>query len=131
LLYWLPAVLYMAAIFVASSIPDLGPLPGDVSDKSAHTVAYAGLGVLVLYAVAQGRIDAVTWRRALLAVAISILYGMSDEWHQSFVPGRTAEWADVLANAVGAVLGVTLVGAVAALRAWGILRSSARQRRAP
>ncbi|MBA3231554.1 MAG: VanZ family protein [Acidobacteria bacterium] len=121
----------MAAIFVASSLPDLGPLPGDVSDKSAHSVAYAGLGVLVLYALARGRLEGVTWRRAVLAVAISILYGMSDEWHQSFVPGRTADWADVLADAVGAALGVTLVGAVIALRAWGILRVSARQRRAP
>ena len=35
-------------------------------------------------------------------VGLGVLYGVSDEWHQSFVPGRTAEWGDVRANAIGA-----------------------------
>jgi VanZ family protein len=115
-LYWLPALVYMAGIFIASSIPDVGPLPGGVSDKSAHTLAYAGLGVLVMYALARGESKGVTLPRCLLAILAATLYGMSDEWHQSFVPGRTAEWGDVRANAIGAVLGVTLAAAAAAAR---------------
>jgi VanZ family protein len=115
LLYWIPALLYMAAIFVVSSIPDLGPLPAGVSDKSAHTVAYAGLGILLLFALTQGRPARVTLRRAVIAVALASVYGMSDEWHQSFVPGRSAEWADVLADVLGATLGVALAVAVAKL----------------
>lgn len=106
----------MAGIFIASSIPDVGTLPADVSDKSAHTVAYAGLGVLVLFALAKGRADGVTVRHCLVAVAIAAVYGMTDEWHQSFVPGRTAEWADVRANAIGAALGVACAAAAAGVR---------------
>lgn len=121
LLLWLPAVVYMAAIFVASSIPDLGPLPGGVSDKSWHSLAYAGLGVLVLLPLARGRLSGVTWRRALLATALATLYGISDELHQSFVPGRSAELLDVAADGAGAAAGVALVGLAAAARAWGIL----------
>jgi VanZ family protein len=116
-LFWLPALIYMAGIFVVSSIPDLGPLPGGVSDKSGHVLAYAGLGVLLLFALAQGRVDGVTLRRAALAVALATAYGVTDEWHQSFVPGRSPEAADVLADAAGATLGVALAVAVARLMA--------------
>jgi VanZ family protein len=105
----------MAGIFVVSSIPDLGPLPGGVSDKSGHTLAYAGLGVLLLFALAQGRVDGVTLRRAALAVVLATAYGITDEWHQSFVPGRSPEVADVIADAVGAALGVTLAVLLARL----------------
>jgi VanZ family protein len=105
----------MAGIFLVSSMPDPGPLPGGVSDKSAHSLAYAGLGVLLLLALAQGRVGGVTRRRAALAVALATAYGVSDEWHQSFVPGRWPEAADVLADAVGAALGVALAVAMARL----------------
>jgi VanZ family protein len=116
LLYWVPAILYMAGIFVVSSIPDLGPLPGGVSDKSGHGVAYAGLGILMLFALVRGRADRVTFRRAAIAVALATAYGVTDEWHQFFVPGRSAEVADVVADAVGATLGVALAAALARLR---------------
>lgn len=90
-IYWIPALLYMAGIFIASSVPDLGALPGGVSDKSAHTLAYAGLSVAVLYALARGQVRGVTAGRATVAFVIATAYGMTDEWHQSFVPGRTTE----------------------------------------
>jgi VanZ family protein len=115
-LYWIPALVYMAGIYFVSSIPDVGPLPGDVSDKSAHTLAYAGLAVVVLYALARGQAAAATIGRAALAFVIASAYGMTDEWHQSFVPGRTADWADVRADAVGAALGALLAWAAAAVR---------------
>lgn len=43
------------------------------------------------------------------ALAVSLLYALSDELHQSFVPGRTARWADVGFDFVGAVLGVITI----------------------
>jgi len=58
-----------------------------------------------------------SWWRAAGAVAITTAYGCSDEWHQSFVPGRDADLRDVWADAVGAVAGA------AACWAWGIIRS--------
>lgn len=105
-LYWIPAIIYMAGIFTVSSIPDLGPLPGDVSDKSWHGLVYAGLGMTMLYGLARGAAERVTLGRALLAVALATAYGVTDEIHQSFVPGRQAEVADVVADALGAVAGV-------------------------
>lgn len=116
LLYWIPALLYMAGIFVASSIPDVGPLPAEISDKSAHSLAYCGLAIVVLYALARGKAAAATIARAALAAAIASAYGVTDEWHQSFVPGRTADLADLQADAIGAALGAALAWGVASLR---------------
>ena len=114
----------MAIIFMASSIPNLGALPGGVSDKAGHSIGYAILGALVLRALARARWKGVTWKMALLAVAIATLYGISDEFHQAFVPGRSPDLFDVLADVSGAAAAVGLAGLVAAGRAWGILRSS-------
>ena len=50
-------------------------------------------------------------RKDLLAVdtvIFSLLYGVSDEFHQSFVPGRSADAADLLADVLGAAVAVTL-----------------------
>jgi VanZ family protein len=113
----------MAAIFIASSIT-IGTLPGGVSDKSWHSLAYALLGVLMLYPLAEGSLAGVTWRRAILAVVLAAAYGVSDEIHQSFVPGRSPEVLDVVADAAGATGGVALCALAAAARAWGILKSS-------
>lgn len=126
-LLWLPAVLYMAAIFMVSSVSDPGPPPGGVSDKSLHMLSYSGLGVLLLLPLAKGMLSRVTWRRALAAIALATLYGVSDEIHQAFVPGRSPEALDVAADAAGAGIGVAAVGLLAAVRAWGILRFSSRR----
>jgi VanZ family protein len=117
----------MALIFAASSIPDLGPLPG-MSDKSGHSIGYALLGALLLRALAGGRLRGVTWGRALAAVVLATLYGVSDEFHQTFVPGRSADRFDVLADGIGATVAVLAAGAAAAARAWGILKFSSRSR---
>jgi VanZ family protein len=126
MLLWLPAVLYMMVIFIVSSMSDLGEPPGGVSDKSLHLLSYAVLGVLLIVPLAKAALSRVTWRRALVAIALATLYGVSDEFHQSFVPGRSPELLDVAADAAGATLGVGVVGLLAAARAWGILRSSSR-----
>jgi VanZ family protein len=112
---WAPVVLYMAAIFAVSSM-SRPPLPADVSDKSAHTLAYAGLAVLVVRALGGGLPARVGWRLAGLSVAITVGYGISDEIHQMFVPGRMADLHDVYADAAGAVLGVGFCWL------WGIIR---------
>lgn len=106
---WGPVALYMALIFAASAQPDLGPLPGGVSDKTGHVVAYAGLAVLLLRALAGGKMADVTYGRAALAWLLATLYGVSDELHQRFVPGRTSDGLDVAADALGAFAGVAFV----------------------
>jgi VanZ family protein len=98
---WGPALLQMAAIFVASSLPNLKRLPGDVSDHTGHFVGYAMLGALVLRACAGARWDGVTARTSFRAWAICAIYGATDEFHQMFTPGRTPAVDDWVADAVG------------------------------
>lgn len=111
----------MAIIFALSSIPDLGALPGGVSDKSGHALGYGILGVLLLRAFAGGRLSGVTWRSVLLAIAAATAYGVTDEFHQAFVPGRSPDALDVVADLLGASSAVALAAAAAAVTAWGIL----------
>ena len=122
---WAPVVFLMAAIFVASSIPDLGGLPGGMSDKSGHGLAYALLGAALLRDLAHGRLRGVTWPRAAAAVALTTLYGASDELHQWFVPGRSPDALDVFADFLGAAFAVSVAGAA---RACGILKRSPHSR---
>jgi VanZ family protein len=102
---WAPVVLIMGIIFAVSAMPDPGAPPGGLSDKSAHFLAYAALGGAFMRALASSRVSGVTRGRAVLAVVLTSLYGVFDEVHQHFVPGRTPDWADVAADAVGAIAG--------------------------
>jgi len=115
---WGPAVLLMAGIFWLSGQPDLPARPGGISDVSAHAIVYAGLVVLMLRALSNGRWSGATPRSVASAIALTVLFGVSDEYHQSFVAGRFSEIRDVIANAVGACSGA------AAVWAWGIVFSS-------
>jgi VanZ family protein len=121
---WGPVLFLMAVIFAASSIPDLTRLPGDISDKSGHSIGYAMLGGSLLRALAGGRLRGVTWMRGLIAIVLATTYGVSDEFHQLFVPGRSADRYDVLADCVGATMGAAIGWFLSALGRWGILDSS-------
>ena len=98
----------MAVIFGISSLSK-APLPQGMSDHFGHSLGYAMLAVLVLRALAGATWSGITTVRSLSTVIFCTLYGMSDEWHQSFVPGRTAAWDDVAADLRGAVLGAVFV----------------------
>lgn len=111
---WGPVAAYMAFIFVLSSRSDVDRLPG-LSDKAAHVLAYAGLGLLALRALAGGLGKTVGWRAAAGAVLITVAYGVSDELHQRAVPGRTAEVFDLYADVLGSLVGV------GAFRVWSII----------
>lgn len=102
----LPAVLWAAVIFSLSSRPTL-PSPEVVGfDKVAHFGAFALLALLVVLAL---RVRDVGRRgSAWLSVAISCGYGVLDELHQSFVPGRIPDLFDLLADAAGAAVAVTV-----------------------
>lgn len=100
---WLPPALYAAAIFAVSSISRPPEPPGPVTDKHVHVLLYAGLSALVLRALAGGRWPGVTAWRCAAAALLAALYGASDEWHQAFVPGRSADLLDLAADAAGAI----------------------------
>ena len=114
---WAPVVLYMAFIFGLSSIHNPPKPPGGVTDKDLHIALYTGLGTLIVRALAGGWRRRVTLRMAALAVLITVLYGVSDEMHQYFVVGRTADVYDVLADLIGGSI------AAAGLYAYTIISS--------
>ena len=94
----------MALLFALSSRP-LPPVVADTPDWISHAAGYAVLAVLACRALAHGLGQPVTARAAVLAVIISVLYGVTDEFHQSFVPGRNADAWDVVKDLAGAVAG--------------------------
>jgi VanZ family protein len=112
---WMPVMAYMVAIFVVSSIPN-PPVPTAVPDDSLHQAAYFGLTLLIIRALARGAWSGVTMLIIIAAWTIAVAYGVSDEWHQSFVPNRHAELRDVGSDAIGAL------GAAVVVAAWGIIR---------
>ena len=113
--HWLPAGVWAATIFLLSAQPRLPRPPGSLTDKDAHALALGLLAAACLFGLTQGRLAAVTGARAALAATLAILYGVTDEWHQTFVPGRQADVFDVLADAVGACLVAALAWACAIL----------------
>lgn len=95
----------LAALSHRSSYP-LGISLPDGLDKVAHLVAFGALAIALDFALVCTREDLPVYRRHLgvfLAVAV---FGVLDEWHQSFIPGRDASAGDWLADAAGAALGL-------------------------
>ena len=90
LVRWLPALLWMALIFILSAQPGLRVSEDPAIDRPsralAHVVVYAVLGALLF--VGLGGTARPSARTALLALALAALYGMGDEIHQAMVPER-------------------------------------------
>lgn len=116
---WGPVWALMAAIFAASSVALPAVATGPIDDKVLHALVYGLLGGLMLRALSPARPRPVSGRAALLAVALATLYGLTDEVHQSFVPGRSADAADLLADFNGAAVVCGLLWARRASRAPG------------
>lgn len=120
LLRWLAVLGWMGVIFFLSAQPRLPQLLPSLFDSFqdviGHFVAYAVLAALVYWALTGMRAR----RPAALTILIVLLYALSDEFHQSFVPGRHPDLFDIATD---------LVGAAAALFALSLLRS--RQARRP
>ena len=106
------AVVWMATIYYLSShaMPEI-ELGFSAQDKLVHVLGYGLLGTLLLGAM-PWRGGGYTARQILLAAGLATLYGLLDEWHQAFVPGRNSDALDVLADAVGALLGSTTLWAL-------------------
>jgi VanZ family protein len=104
---WGPVALYAIGIFVESSISHVPAFPSGFTDKDGHALLYAGLAALVLRAAAGARWDGVTTRAMLVALLFASFYGVTDEFHQRFVPGRTCDVYDWVADTIGATVAVT------------------------
>lgn len=105
--FWFPAIFYSGIISYVSSLSNIQtPLPGRHFDKVCHVAEYLILGVLT----ARAFINAgPAWpKRGLyfFSLLVCILYGISDEFHQVYVSNRSADVADMIADAVGSLIGV-------------------------
>lgn len=98
-LVWTPALLWAAVLFALSSRPTLPADLGGGLDKVAHFLAYAVLGLLL----ARGGL---AWRMPIgWLVLFGLAYAVTDELHQAFVPGRSPDAADWVADALGVAAG--------------------------
>lgn len=104
-----PPLAYMALISWVSSLPLTLPFAGvPHRDKIVHVIEYGILGLLNARALRIG-VPALRASRALIGAAVlTAAFGYFDELHQAFVPGRDANVFDLLADVIGAVLGVAV-----------------------
>ncbi len=104
---WAPVAAWMALIFVLSAQSKLPGLGADWLDDlvqiAGHFAEYAVLGLLVARAAAPDGASAPA--RIATVILWAAAYAISDEWHQSFVPGRDASLIDWMVDMVGAVVG--------------------------
>ncbi len=104
--YWLPTLIYCVLIFILSSFSK--PFPKSLvllNDKLLHIVEYSILGFLLARSIFS--LDLRYSKRLLFvsAVILSTLYGISDEVHQSLVPGRNVSFGDMISDGFGSLIG--------------------------
>lgn len=102
---WLPALLLMAVIFLLSStpasrLPNFGAIDLLIK-KGGHATGYALLALAYYFALPP-RLSPIY--RAVLAFVMALLFALSDEFHQSFVEGRTSSLRDVGIDSAGAAI---------------------------
>jgi VanZ family protein len=106
LLRLVPVAVAMGIIFFLSHQPgdslSLPRIPG--IDKVAHMVVYAFLAATILASFSDEQKHAKPKRVLWLTVLLCLVYAISDEFHQSFVLGRTSSFFDVFADCTGATL---------------------------
>lgn len=127
LMDWTPVLVWMIAIFTLSTgyfssahtVPLIAPLLVNLSldvetidhlaRKLAHFSEYFILAVLLTRAL-NGRSAGILAKRHMMwSLAMAVIYSLTDEWHQSFVPGRSARVGDVIIDAIGALCGTLTV----------------------
>lgn len=110
--YWLPVLAHMALIYYLSSrssFPVEVPPWAFYADKVVHAVIFGFLGFLFLRAWLQGKWQRINLPASILTVGFILLYGISDEVHQMFVPNRHPSIGDIAADITGAAFVVLLV----------------------
>ncbi|MEA2115337.1 MAG: VanZ family protein [Thermodesulfobacteriota bacterium] len=105
-LRFVPLIAVMGIIFFLSNQPgdslDLPDIPD--LDKGLHCMVYGVLALSALFAVPEYKYQASPFWVSLLVVLFCLLYGISDEFHQSFIPGRFPSVLDLVADTIGAMI---------------------------
>ena len=100
---WLPPLIWAGVILFGTSLPqDAVPIQTAGIDKILHFSIYTIFAFLLTRQISQ---DTTPWRAVAGALLIATAFAAADEWHQRFIPGRSPELADWVADACGAILG--------------------------
>ena len=123
------ALAWMSFIFYLSSLSqdqasDLAFQFGDIKDNAAHFALFGILAALLQASIWSWRLG-FHWYWALAAVGIAAFYGALDEYHQTFVAGRSATLGDVFFDVLGAAFSVAVLWTLAKLWRSGAPISSA------
>jgi len=110
--YQFPAIMWAIIIFVASAIPTryFPPIKIFRYDKFIHIGLFFILGLFVYRAInsiAQKHLF--NWVIAFVSFAIVMLYGVLDEMHQGFVPGRSVDVWDAVADTIGGITAMIII----------------------
>lgn len=120
-LVWTFTATWAAAIFIVSARPG-STLPGGYSVQG-HLGEYFVLGALLTWALAD---EDLSLSAVALAILLASLYGVSDEFHQHFVPMRTPDVFDWVLDTVGAMAGAFAARALLARLARRRVRQEQR-----
>lgn len=117
---WGPVIAWMALIFVLSAQPGLRVSDDPSVDSPirhvAHVLAFGVLALLLLRGLSWGAPRPWTWRYVVAAVALTTLYGVTDEVHQTYVPLRMGHLIDVGWDLLGAATAIAVLWLAA--RRW-------------
>lgn len=110
IIYHLPWQLLLMAIFVQSSFGNVGIIDLNFSfqDKFLHFSIFGFLAFLMARSFKQSQYKFFNGYYHILAIAFTSLYGIFDEFHQYFVPGRYSTVGDWLADFLGAIFFITI-----------------------
>lgn len=104
---WTPLLIYMLTIWAVSSMEHVTVVDAvPLKDKTLHAIEYCGMGLLCAHALAHTWPKAGWFRIMFAALLASVGWGLLDEFHQAFVPNRSADIQDVMADTIGAFAGV-------------------------
>ena len=96
----------LEALGLPLTVSELAPALDHVIRKTAHFTEYAALGFVLAAWLQHTRLFHA--RAYWLAAIAGVIFAVSDEWHQTFVPGRSGELSDVLLDSLGSLVGVLL-----------------------
>ena len=106
--FWLPPVIWGLVIFLFSSKPVIPASAFFWKDfiikKTAHVIEYGILAGLLYRALKEYGVQ--KYNAGLIAILLALIYGATDELHQSFTPGREPRVRDVFFDTIGAILSI-------------------------
>jgi len=104
----IPAILVMTALFMLSTLPGNDPLLNSIhlSDKIEHFIAYFVLGITFCIWVPSKKWLAKPIIYGIFVVVLCTLFGVSDEYHQTFVPGRSGDLYDLAVDSAASIIAV-------------------------